>query len=60
MPKRVIRLITFVIFITLFMSNIAYAETPIKSQPYDLKYQIYRTKKIFLIALKKLKRYEEI
>lgn len=55
MQKRVIRLITFVIFITLFMSNIAYAETPIKSQPYGPKVSELQNKEDILNSFEEIK-----
>jgi hypothetical protein len=55
MPRKVICLIIFVIFITVSMSNIAYAQTPTKSQPYGPKVSELQNKEDILNSLEQIK-----
>jgi len=55
MPKKVIRLIIFVIFITVSMSNIAYAQIPTKSQPYGPKVSELQNKEDIINSLEQIK-----
>lgn len=55
MPKKVINLIIFVIFITLSMSNIAYAQTPVKSIPYGPKISDLKNKEDILNNFEQIK-----
>lgn len=56
MPRKVICLIIFVIFITLSMSNIAYAEIEIKPQPYGPKVSELQNKEDILNNLEQIKK----
>lgn len=55
MNKRVIRFITFVIFITVFMSNAAYAQIPSIPQPYGPKISDLQNKEDILNSLNQIK-----
>lgn len=55
MPRKVIRLITFVIFITVSMSNIAYAQMQTNSQPYGPKVSDLLNKEDIINSLEQIK-----
>jgi ribosomal protein L10 len=55
MPKKLIRLIIFVILITVSMSNIAYAQVPSKPLPYGPKISALQNKEDILNNLEQLK-----
>jgi hypothetical protein len=55
MPRKVIRLIIFVILITVFMSNIAYAQTSIKPQSYGPKITDLQNKEDIINSLEQIR-----
>lgn len=55
MPRKVIHLIIFVIFITVSMSNIAYAQVSTKSQPYGPRVSDLQNKEDILNSLEQIK-----
>jgi len=55
MPRKVTRLIIFVIFITISMSNIAYAQAPTKSQPFGPRISDLQNKEDILNSFEQIK-----